>query len=161
MKKSLALIAFAPLLLGAKYVEPSENYATVEFTQSGNPQATFHRNGKDCSGMETLPGQPFYFTASAGPLKVPAGQPVAFKLFQFKGMMALGNGLNEIRGCHVATSFTPAAGATYRVDLNGVDCRVDVFGKSTDGTESPAADARVRIVKPPFFPSGPFCKADG
>jgi hypothetical protein len=133
----------------------------VEFTQSGNPQATFHRNGKDCSGMETLPGQSFYFNASAGLLKVPAGQHVAFKLFQLKGMSSLGNGLTEIRGCHVATSFIPEEGAVYRIDLNGVECRVDVLLKnSADGTETPALGARARAVKPPFLPSGPFCKAD-
>ena len=152
-----------PLLLASRYSEPTSDYATVTFTQTGNPQATFHTNGVDCSGMERLPGQPFYFNASAGSLKVRAANPIAFKLYQLKGMSgAPGGGGSVLKGCHVATSFTPSAGSTYRVHLDGLNCRVDVFVLSNDGgaTESPERTARERKVKPPFGPKGPFCKSD-
>jgi hypothetical protein len=161
VKRPLILIAALPLLLGAKYVEPVDGFATVEFTQTGNPQATFHTNGKDCSGMARLPGQPFYFNASAGPLKVPADQAVAFKLFQLAGMSATGSGGIDVSGCHVATSFTPRVGSRYRVHLDGASCRIDVFVRnSADGAESPETTARARAVKPPFRSTGPFCKSD-
>jgi hypothetical protein len=161
MKRNLILAAIIPLLIGAKYAEPSSNFATIEFTQTGEPQATFHRNGKDCSGMERLPGQPFYFNASVGSLKFPAGEPIAFKLFQFKGMGPAGPGFIAVKGCHVATSFTPVVGASYHIRLDGLACRVDVFAKNpADNTEAPEESARARSVKPPFSSSGPFCKDD-
>ena len=155
MKRSLFVVALVPLLLGATYQEPSENYATVEFSQTGSPQASFHRNGSDCSGMVNLPNQKRFFNASAAPLRVDAGQAVAFKLFQLKGQSTFG-----LEGCQSITSFVPSPGAKYRVHLDGDLCRVEVFRTALDGSEVRDPSSRSRKMRMPFLPSGPFCEKD-
>ncbi len=161
LPRALIVLAALPTLLGARspepYVEPVGPSARIVFTQTASPVVTVHADGRDCSKMVELPDR---FDFPAETLNVAAGQPIAFKLFQFKGIGSVG-GNTSIRGCHVATSFVPAADAEYRVHLDGLACRIEVFLRHpADGSETPESSARARKVKPPLWPTGPFCKGD-
>lgn len=151
----MVLLLFVPAISAA---------ATVTFERVNAPALTvvYFADGRECTGRRALPGRDGAVREGEA-IPVDAGREVAFWLRQAQGVQTLGT-LNVGEVCDVMVSFTPAAGAnyrlTYRVSPDGKQCgaalvRLEPAGGGMRAVKEPAFRYRAMLI--PSLEDRPAC----
>ena len=98
------------LLIAAAVARPGE--AQTQHT-TNDQGVVYFADGRECTGRRPLPGKDGA-VREGEPVAIEAGREAAFWLRQAQGVQAFGP-LNVGEVCDVMVSFTPAAGASYRL----------------------------------------------
>jgi hypothetical protein len=157
------LCAGFPCMLLATHAQAAEQ-ATVVFERVNAPALTvvYFADGRECTGRRPLPGKDGS-VREGDPVLIDAGREVAFWLMQAQGVQAFGP-LSVGEVCDVMVSFTPAAGAryrlTYRVSPDGRQCgaalaRIETAGGGKRSVKEPTFRVRKALI--PSLEDKPAC----
>lgn len=143
---------------------PGATRATIVFERANAPSLTvvYFADGRECTSRRPLAGKDGA-VREGEPVVIDAGREVAFWLRQAQGVQAFGP-LNVGEVCDVIVSFTPAAGAqyrlTYRISPDGKQCGAALAwlgsaGAGARATKEPTFRNRVALI--PSLGDKPAC----
>jgi hypothetical protein len=159
----VSFVSFVSMLFLASAAYAAEQ-ATVVFERINAPSLTmvYFADGSECTDRRPLTGKEGA-VREGEPVPIGAGKEIAFWLRQAQGVQAFGSlSMGEV--CDVIVSFTPAAGAryrlTYRVSPDGKQCgaalaRMEEGAGGTRATKEPTFRIRAPLI--PSLEDKPAC----